>query len=131
MQLIILSRTREKMTYFAVRRNFFSKKMFRIAPLDGTITNDQAIFEHFNEFFCCNGANLADKFNQSAPNSLSQYLEQRVSPSIYLDVPNLSEIINAIQALSLNISIGHDNIPPYYLRISDFYRFLFYQRRLS
>ena len=36
MQLIILSRTREKMTYFAVRRNFFSKKMFRIAPLDGT-----------------------------------------------------------------------------------------------
>ena len=83
-----------------------------------TSTNDQAISEHFNEFFCSIGANLADKFNQSAPSSLSQYLEQRVSPSIYLDVPNLSEIINAIQALSLNKSIGHDNIPPYYLRIT-------------
>ena len=83
-----------------------------------TITNDQAISEHFNEFFCSIDANLAHKFNQSAPNSLSQYLEQRVSSSIYLDVPNLSEIINAIQALSLNKSIGHDNIPPYYLRIA-------------
>ena len=83
-----------------------------------TITNDQAISEHFKEFFCSIGASLADKFNQSAPNSLSQYLEQRVSPSIYLDVPNLSEIINAIQALSLNKSIGHDNIAPYYLRIA-------------
>ena len=83
-----------------------------------TIPNDQAISEHFNEFFCSISANLADKFNQSAPNSLSQYLEQRVSSSIYLDVPNLSEIINAIQALSLNKSIGHDNIPPYYLRIA-------------
>ena len=83
-----------------------------------TITNDQAISEHFNEFFCSIGASLADKFNQSAPNSLSQYLEQRVSPSICLDVPNLSEIINAIQALSLNKSIGHDNIPPYYLCIA-------------
>ena len=78
-----------------------------------TISNDQAISEHF----CSIGANLADKFNQSAPNSLSQYLEQRVSPSIYLDVPNLSEIINAIQALSLNKSIGHDNITLHYLRI--------------
>ena len=83
-----------------------------------TFTNDQAVSEHFNEFFCSIGANLADKFNQSASNSLSRYLEQRVSPSIYLDVPNLSEIINAIQALSLNKSIGHDNIPPYYLRIA-------------
>ena len=45
-----------------------------------TITNDQAISEHFNEFSCSIGANLADKFNQCAPNSLSQYLEQRVSP---------------------------------------------------
>ena len=42
MQLIILSRTREKMTYFAVRRNFFSKKMFRIAPLDGTGCSSRA-----------------------------------------------------------------------------------------
>ena len=83
-----------------------------------TNTNDQAISEYFNEFFCSIGASLADKFNQCAPSSLSQYLEQRVSPSIYLDVPNLSEIINAIQALSLNKSIGRDNIPPYYLRIA-------------
>ena len=62
--------------------------------------------------------NLADKFNQSAPNSLSQYLEKRVSPSIYLDVPDLPETINAIQARSLNKAIGHGNIPPYYLRIA-------------
>ena len=83
-----------------------------------TITNDQAISEHFNKFSSSIGASLADKFNQSAPNSLSQYLEQRVSPTIYLNVPNLSDSINAIQALSLNKSIGHDNIPPYYLRIA-------------
>ena len=79
---------------------------------------DQPVSEHFNEFFCSIGSNLADKFSQSAPNPSSQYLEKRVSPSIYLDVPNLSEIINAIQALSLNKAIGHDNIPPYYLRIA-------------
>ena len=83
-----------------------------------TITNDQAISEHFNEFFCSIGVNLADKFTQSAPNSLSQYLEQCVSPSIYLYVPNLSEIINAMQAFSLNKAIGHDNMPPYYLCIA-------------
>ena len=83
-----------------------------------TITSDQAISKHFNEYFCSIGANLADKFNQSAPNPLPQYLKQSVSPSIYLDVPNLSEIIKAIRALSLDKAIGHDNIPPYYFRIA-------------
>ena len=83
-----------------------------------TISNDQAISEHFNKFFRSIGSNLADKLTNLHQIHLPQYLEKHVSSSIYLDVPNLSEIMNAIQALSLNKAIGHDNIPPYYLRIA-------------
>ena len=38
--------------------------------------------------------------------------------SIYLDSPNLNEIINSMCAFNVNKTIGHDNIPSFFLRIA-------------
>ena len=65
-----------------------------------TVSDQQLISERFNEFFCSIGANSASKFDNSAPSSFSRFLKRHVSPSIYLDVPNLPEIINVNQSLS-------------------------------
>ena len=81
------------------------------------VSNQQVITEQFNEFFCSIGAHLASKFDNSAHSSYYKYLKRRVSPSIYLDVPELSEIINAINDLNINKAIGYDHISPYFLRI--------------
>ena len=46
------------------------------------------------------------------------YLTSRISSSIFLDIPSMTEINNAISSLNTNKSYGHDQIPPYFLRIA-------------
>ena len=83
-----------------------------------TISDQQLISERFNEFFCSRGANLASKFDNSAPSSFSRFLKRHVSPSTYLDVPNLMEITNVINYLNINKAVGYDSISPFFLRIA-------------
>ena len=44
------------------------------------------------------------------------YLSNRVSSSIFLDSPSLSEIVKSIQSLNMNKVLGHDNISPLFLK---------------
>ena len=82
-------------------------------------TNDpQKIADHFNEFFFSIGANLANSVDNSDPKSFLKYLSQRVSPSIYLDTPDFTEVYNAINSLNINKATGYDNTPARFLRIS-------------
>ena len=43
-----------------------------------------------------------------------------MSESMYLESPTLSEIINSLQSLNANKAVGHDNIPPYFLKVAVF-----------
>ena len=83
-----------------------------------TVSDQQLISEQFNEFFCSIGANLASKFDNSAPSSFSRFLKCHVSLSIYLDVPHLTEIINVFNSLNINKAVGYDSVSPFFLRIA-------------
>ena len=83
-----------------------------------TVSDQQLISEQFNELFCSLGANLASKFDNAAPSSFSRFLKCHVSPSIHLDVPHLTEIINVIDSLNINKAVGYDSVSPFFLRIA-------------
>ena len=80
------------------------------------VSDQQLISERFNEFFCFIGANLASKFDNSAPSSFSRFLKRHVSPSLYLDVSNITKIINVINSLNINKAVGCDSMSPFFLR---------------
>ena len=42
-------------------------------------------------------------------------LNKRVSSSIYLNIPNSTEILNAIYSLKNNKAVVHDDIPAFFL----------------
>ena len=83
--------------------------------IDNRSTEDsQLVSNHFNEFFCTIEANLANKF-VSKYNSFIKHLKHRISPSIYLDTPSPTETRSAIHSLSLNKTVGYDNISAFFL----------------
>ena len=84
----------------------------------GTTSNYQNIADEFNKFFCSIGSNLANNFSNTSFKSFSAYLTKRVSSSIYLNIPNHTEIFNAIYSLKNNKAVGHDDIPAFFLRIA-------------
>ena len=84
----------------------------------GTISDCQNIADEFNKFFCSIGSNLANNFPNTSFKSFSTYLNKRVSSSIYLNIPNPTEIFNAIYSLKNNKAVGHDDIPAFFLRIA-------------
>ena len=84
----------------------------------GTISHYQNIADEFNKFFCLIGSNLANNFSNTFFKSFSTYLNKRVFSSIYLNIPNPTEIFNAIYSLKNNKVVGHDDIPPFFLRIA-------------
>ena len=65
----------------------------------GTTSDYQNIADEFNTFFCSIGPNLANNFSNTSFKSFSTYLNKRVSSSIYLNIPNRTEIFNAIYSL--------------------------------
>ena len=84
----------------------------------GTTSDYQNIADEFNKFFCSIGSNLANNFSNTSFKSFSTYLTKRVSSSIYLNIPNHTEIFNAIYSLKNNKAVGHDGIPAFFLRIT-------------
>ena len=69
-----------------------------------TIGDNRLVATHFNKFFCAIGANLAKNFVDIQLNSFSKYLQQRISSSICLDIPNPTEIENVVHSLNLHFS---------------------------
>ena len=80
----------------------------------GTTSDYQNIADEFNKFFCSIGSNLANNFSNTSFKSFSTYLTKRVSSSIYLNIPNHTEIFNAIYSLKNNKAVGHDDIPAFF-----------------
>ena len=82
-----------------------------------TIGDSRLVATHFDEFFFCTiGANLTKNFVDIQPNSFTKYLKQRISSSIYLGVPNPTQIENVVHFLNLNKAVGYNNIPPSFIR---------------
>jgi len=54
-----------------------------------TTFESQKIADHFNKFFCSMGQNLANTLNQAQNDSkpYADYLTNRISSSIFLDIP--------------------------------------------
>ena len=84
----------------------------------GTTSDYQNIADEFNKFFYSIGSNLANNFSNTFFKSFSTYLPKRVSASIYLNIPNRTEIFNAIYSLKNNKAVGHDDILAFFLRIA-------------
>ena len=77
------------------------------------ITDSRLIANHFNKF-CNIWSSLAIQFSEKEPNLFKRFLHHRISSSVYLDIPNHSEIIGT----NMNKVVGHDNLHPFFLRIA-------------
>ena len=86
----------------------------------GTTSDYQNIADEFNKFFCSIGSNLANinNFSNKSFKSFSTYLNKQVSSSIYLNIPNFTEIFNVIYSLKNNKAVCYDDIPAFFLRIA-------------
>ena len=79
--------------------------------------NQLAIAEHFNNFFCTIGKRLAEKMESNSSQSVTRYLTDRVSSSIFLEPVDEREIISTINLLPMKKSVGHDNIPITFIKL--------------
>ena len=86
--------------------------------LNGSTIQDQTLISNFfNNFFCSIGENLSNSAASQENYEFRDYLSNRVSSSIFLDSPGLSEIVKSIQSLNMNKALGHDkNISPLFLK---------------
>ena len=73
--------------------------------------------EHFNNFFCTIGKGLAEKMENSSSQSVTRYLTDKVSSSVFLESVDEREIISTINFLPIKKSIGHDNIPVTFIKL--------------
>ena len=87
--------------------------------LNGSTIHDQTLISnYFNNFFCSFGENLSNFATSHENYEFRDYLFNRISSSIFLDSPSLSEIVKSIQSLNMNKAVGHDNISPFFLKIA-------------
>ena len=85
--------------------------------LNGSTIQDQTLISnYFNNFFCSIGENLSNSAASQENYEFRDYLSNRVSSSIFLDSPSLSEIVKSIKSLNMNKALGHDNISPIFLK---------------
>ena len=76
------------------------------------------VLRSFNNFFCNVGANLAKNFEKNDKPRFEKYLRNPNSSSLYLEPVSTNEIINLINSLNTNKSVGHDATPAHFLRIA-------------
>ena len=79
------------------------------------------IAEEFNNHFARIGKSLATSISDDNNNDkLLDYLKNPCSSSIYLQSTSPQEVINLINSLKSNKAGGHDDILPYFLKISGY-----------
>ena len=84
-----------------------------------TIDNPTTITNEFNDYFCSIGSNLASKALGKTKKKPYEFLIKKISTSIYLEPPSLNEILNQISSLNDHKAVGHDDIPAYFLKVSN------------
>ena len=93
-------------------------RLARIKINDHSISAPQDIADYLNEFFSTIGSKLANRTESSSKKDHINYSTNRISSSMFLDIPGTTEINNAIFSFNINKSFRHDLIPPYYLHIA-------------
>jgi len=72
--------------------------------------------EEFNNLFCMIGKNLAEQVSLQQPQHFKTFLGRRIASSLFLDPPNMNEIVECILSLNVNKAQGHDNIAAFFLK---------------
>ena len=83
-----------------------------------TITDPTAIAEEFTNHFANIGEHSANSVNKVNHDNLCAYLKNACPPSIYLQPSTPQEICMLINSLKQNKASGHDDIFPYFLKIT-------------
>ena len=83
-----------------------------------TITDPKAIAEEFNNHFANIGEHLANSVNKVNHDNFCAYLKNACPSSIYLQPSTPQEICMLINSLKQNKASGHDDIFPYFLKIT-------------
>ena len=79
--------------------------------INGKICDNQlAMAKHFNNVFCTIDKRLAGEMESNSSQSVTRYLTDRVSSSIFLEPVDKREIISTINLLPMTKLVGHDNI---------------------
>ena len=76
---------------------------------DCSVSAPHDIANYLNAFFSTIGSKLAERIDNSSKRDHFSYLTSCISSSIFLDIPSMTEINNAISFLN-NKSYGHDQI---------------------
>ena len=83
-----------------------------------TFTNPMAIANQLNHHFVNIGKSLVTNLSGSNDNDYLIHLKSPGPSSIYFYPTTPSEIMNIISILKINIANGHDDIMPFFLKIS-------------
>ena len=85
------------------------------------IEDPTEIAQHFNNYFSEIGKKIAQNSTDNTTNdtTFKKYLKKFVIHTIMLDPPQPIEIYNTINSLNLHKAYGYDNIPSYFLRLSN------------
>ena len=85
---------------------------------NATFTNHTAIANLLNDHFVNIGKSLVTNLPGSNDNDYLTYLKTSCPPSIYFYSTTPSKIKNSISKLKINKANGHDDIMPFFLKIS-------------
>ena len=106
-----------------IRLLLSSKSKQSINTQSNDLENDSNTFvelaENFSKFFCSIGENLAKDIPCQDNRKFMSYLRNRNSFSIFLETPNLYEIIDSLKFLSVNKAVGQDNIPAFFIKTAN------------
>ena len=80
-------------------------------------TDPQSITESFNNFFSEIGENLSKNF-PSNDTQFKNYLGTPAPHSMYLFATSVAEILRVIKTLKNSNSLGHDNLPTKFIKLS-------------
>ena len=72
-----------------------------------------------DKFFCSIGENLAKDILCQDNRKFMSSLKNRNSSSMFLEAPNLYEILDSLKSLSVNKAVGQDNIPAFFMKTAN------------
>ena len=81
------------------------------------ITDQHVIVKEFTNFFSNVGKNLAKNIDSRGNKTYRQFLGKRGSSSISTEPPRVNEMLNMINSLNLNKSVGRDNLSLYFFKV--------------
>ena len=81
-----------------------------------SISEEQRIINELNFFFSKVRENLSKNFDHNDSNNFKKFLSNKIDSSIFMEPPRVNEVFNHNNSLSLRKSVGHNNIPPYFLK---------------